>query len=425
MKQGLVRAVLLGAFIAALAGQAEETSTLVRHASIWIDGNESFTWYNGVVRGTGSAEDPFVIEGWLFDGEESGIGVANTDAFFVIRACRFARVSKYDAISFSRVSNGRIEKCTVEGTSAGRCIGLDASSDCAIDQCDLTNSAQPAVIALWSCARITVTGSVLRSVPRWSSWCGVALWGTTSSLVSRNAISDCGAAIALNRDADRAADSVGNTLDSNSLSGSDGADVSIDETSARNLFFHNNLSKVSSDTSGRANAWDNGSEGNYWGHAGWDGNGDGISDTSHSIGNGDSDRHPLMRPWRNEIVLLGVKYSGADEWVTLRNWGQSELSLEGWRLESVEGTTGALNRSFSFPTGCAVPRDGTVTVHCTAVPEGKAEEGIGTPSATLWEAWQEAPGAREALPDAGGVLRLLDAEGKTVDEVKYGWETGN
>jgi parallel beta-helix repeat protein len=213
--------VALAASFLTSAGLAEETPALVPHARIWIDGNDSFTKDNGVVAGKGTAADPFVIEGWLFEAGETGIGIANTDAFFVIRACRFTRISRFDPISFSGVRNGRVEDCVVDGT-AGRCICLSDSSNCSIVQCDLTNTAEAAVIALWGCTQISVTDNVLRSVPSWTSWCGVVLWGTASSSVSRNAITDCGSAVALNRDVERGIDSVGNRVDSNTMSNSEG-----------------------------------------------------------------------------------------------------------------------------------------------------------------------------------------------------------
>lgn len=430
MKRHLVRAVLLAAFITALAGQAQDASTPVRHAPISIRGNASFTAYNGVVRGTGTAEDPFVIEGWLFDGEESGIDVANTNAFFVIRDCRFDRTSKYDPISFTKVSNGRIERCTVEG-STGRCVNFDESSDCTIAQCDLTNTAEFAVIALWSCSRITVTENTLRSAPRWTSWCGIVLWGTEASLLTRNVIASCGNAVALNRYVDGATDAIGNTLAYNSLSESESADISIEEASVRNLFFCNNLASVASRAPSGANTWDNGVEGNYWGHGILDRNGDGIGDVSYSLENGDVDRHPLARPWRDTVVLAGVKSSSAEEWVTLRNWARSEVNLEGWGLEIVAAATGKTSASFSFPAGCVVPPNGTLIVHSAPALDGRTIDRLGTATAVLWGEWQTvsrpqtAHRGEERHSSEGGMLRLLDSRGQAVDEIECEWNIGS
>lgn len=433
MKRVLVWIVALAASFLTSAGLAEETPALVPHAPIWIDSNDSFTKDNGVVAGKGTTADPFVIEGWLFEAGAtvigSGMGIADTDAYFVIRHCRFISMFDSPAVSLSRVSNGRVEDCTVEGTRISQCILLNDSTDCTIVRCDLTNTAQPAVIALWGCTRITVTDNSIRSVRSWTSWCGIALWGTTSSHVSRNTITDCSTAIALNRDVDRGLDSTGNTVDSNTMSHSEGADISVEETSIGNLFFHNNFgsySGVSNVAPRGGNAWDNGSEGNRWGElGGWDPNGDGIDDVPYSIEGGDADRYPLMRPWRNGVVVLGVRLAGADERVTIRNWGQSGVCLDGWKLESMDTKTEAVLDSFPFAAGLTIPAGGTIVVHSGSASGGKADDGLGTASANLWSGWQQALQGKDVWNDIGGTVRLVDADGRVVDELEYGWWMGS
>ena len=54
-----------------LAGEAEALSA---HAPICIEGDEDFTSANGVTSGVGTAEDPYVIEGWIINASE-GHGV--------------------------------------------------------------------------------------------------------------------------------------------------------------------------------------------------------------------------------------------------------------------------------------------------------------------------------------------------------------
>ena len=432
MRVALVWIVVLAASFFTSSALAEEVPALVPHAPIWINGNDSFTKDNGVVGGNGAAADPFVIEGWLFEGGEtgigSGIGIANTDAFFVIRHCRFVSMFDSPAVSFSRVSNGRVEDCVVDGTRISQGILLNDSNDCAIARCDLTNTAQPAVIALWGCARITVADNRIRSSPSWTSWCGVALWGTTDSYVSRNTIADCGAAIALNRDVDRGIDSARNTVDSNTMSHSDGADVSVEETSTGNLFFHDNFGSGAGVTNAAPtgdNEWDTGSEGNFWGTLeGWDPNGDGINDGPHSIQGGDVDRYPLTKPWRGGVVVLGIKFTGADERVTVRNWEQSAVSLGGWRLESIDTNTKAVLDSFPFVAGLTIPTGGTIVVHSGSASRGKADDGVGTASVNLWSGWTSAAQGQDVWNDMGGIARLVDASGGTVDELEYGWWMG-
>ena len=64
--------------------------------------------------------------------------------------------------------------------------------------------------------------------------------------------------------------------------------------------YHNNF--VNNEKSALADSqptfWDNGTAGNYWGdYTGVDNDGDGIGDTSYSIGDGNTDIYPLMEPF--------------------------------------------------------------------------------------------------------------------------------
>jgi nitrous oxidase accessory protein NosD len=70
------------------------SSTLKRHAPILIDGPSAFTQANGVTSGSGTANDPFIIQGWSIDASTSdGIVIRNilnagqfvSPMYFVIR----------------------------------------------------------------------------------------------------------------------------------------------------------------------------------------------------------------------------------------------------------------------------------------------------------------------------------------------------
>jgi len=88
---------------------------------IYIYGDTQFTWENGVLRGTGTAEDPYVIEGWLIDtrGHDYGIYVDGTRAHFVIRNCQVRYPLEKAGIMLSNVRNGRIEGTAVFGGRVG------------------------------------------------------------------------------------------------------------------------------------------------------------------------------------------------------------------------------------------------------------------------------------------------------------------
>ncbi|MEM4658147.1 MAG: NosD domain-containing protein [Candidatus Methanosuratincola sp.] len=83
--------------------------------AILIQGNSGFTSTNGVVRGSGTSSDPYVIEGWSISANlSSGIAVIDTDAHFVIRDCVILGSNLYAGIYIQNASNGRIEGNTVE-----------------------------------------------------------------------------------------------------------------------------------------------------------------------------------------------------------------------------------------------------------------------------------------------------------------------
>ena len=60
----------------------------VSRATIFIEGDDNFTAANGVVAGSGTAEDPYVIENWAIDASGAhGIHIKNTTSYFVVRNC--------------------------------------------------------------------------------------------------------------------------------------------------------------------------------------------------------------------------------------------------------------------------------------------------------------------------------------------------
>jgi len=91
------------------------------HAPIYIYGDDAFTWENGVVGGSGTQDDPYVIEGWVIDtlGYDYGIYIDHTTAYFVIRNCQIRYPQERAGILLSAVKNGRIEGCSIYGGRVG------------------------------------------------------------------------------------------------------------------------------------------------------------------------------------------------------------------------------------------------------------------------------------------------------------------
>ncbi|GEM_PF-3247043 len=102
------------------ATRAPQERPLRPHAPIVIAGNRAFTAENGVVRGSGTAEDPYVIEGWRIDAPQApvGISIADTDAYAIVRRCE-VRNTQRAGIRLDRAANVTIENCRVTGSERG------------------------------------------------------------------------------------------------------------------------------------------------------------------------------------------------------------------------------------------------------------------------------------------------------------------
>lgn len=111
--------VLLAVMTLAVIGFAGGT-----HAPILILGNSDFTAANGVVGGTGTAADPYIISGWEITVPQNAkyaIKIENTSAHFVIRGVIIRGVAAADgaAISLGFVSAGKLEKCLISDSRNG------------------------------------------------------------------------------------------------------------------------------------------------------------------------------------------------------------------------------------------------------------------------------------------------------------------
>lgn len=103
-------------------------SGLTTHAPIVIEGDAAFTAANGVVAGTGSAADPYVLEGWDIDvAFPAGIEVRNTRAHFLIRNSAVHSGAGYPGLRLVNVWNGRIENVTFRDNAPG--IHIEESQD--------------------------------------------------------------------------------------------------------------------------------------------------------------------------------------------------------------------------------------------------------------------------------------------------------
>lgn len=97
----------------------------VPHPPIIINDNNGFNTLSGVRLGSGTASDPYVIEGWEMDSSNAnGITISNTDVYFairnvVVRSNSSSNLVGYIGIQLTRVANGRIEGSTLTTNNLG------------------------------------------------------------------------------------------------------------------------------------------------------------------------------------------------------------------------------------------------------------------------------------------------------------------
>jgi hypothetical protein len=232
------------------------------HGEIWIEGNSQFTAGNGVTGGSGTQDDPYIIEGW----ETPRIWIKETTAYFVIRNCRIYGMRGVD---FSTVQNGAIRDSILYDESGEHGWGMqldDGSYNCVIDHVTLDQYDWPFIVSSFL------------------------------SPCHNNQFSYCGSlnskwAFIVNNDCYE------NTVTYCNLTN---ATWGFCVYGSNNVFHHNNVKQMgwyAAIDSVCTNQWDDGKEGNYWqDYRGPDRNKDRIGDTPYKITTGNVDHYPLMYP---------------------------------------------------------------------------------------------------------------------------------
>jgi len=130
------------AFIFVLVGLIALSSAVFAEVRepILILGNFDLTEENGVVGGSGTDDDPYVIANWEITvpaGEQYGVRIENVTAPFVLRGVIINNAYEFDgaAIRIGYSEGGRLEGCSVANSLNG--IHLVSSIDITLDSCIL------------------------------------------------------------------------------------------------------------------------------------------------------------------------------------------------------------------------------------------------------------------------------------------------
>ncbi len=107
-------------------GKLLDDGILINRSPILIDSDLDFTSANGVISGSGTPSDPFIIENWKINASsDDGISIANTDLYFIIRNCWVVEgdddrtANWHNGILYTNMSNGSIFNCQFDNNSYG------------------------------------------------------------------------------------------------------------------------------------------------------------------------------------------------------------------------------------------------------------------------------------------------------------------
>jgi hypothetical protein len=254
-------AVLREHFLSALPPPPElPPFETVEHAPIHIWSEADYLDPSNDISGSGTEDDPFVIEGWeISGGVEDGIWVFESDSHLIIRDCFVHSIGYPSAgIYLFLTSEVVIENCYVEN-----CIGSE--------------------IAIGSCSSILVKDCVI--------WNDVYAYDSTNSRFEDNVIRNSRLMLQQCNDM---------TLHGNTLRDSVIASYFI--ACGGCLVYNNNFMNNGQNVyilESPAVVWDCGpvSGGNYWSdYNGVDSDGDGFGDTPYEVAPDYVDRYPLMLP---------------------------------------------------------------------------------------------------------------------------------
>ncbi len=148
--------VLLSAPSAAQGTESAVYATSATHAPISIDGDGDFNAANGVTVGTGTAADPYAIEGWDIGGAlGDGIAIRNTAAHLIIRGVNIHSSGNH-GIALYNAKNVRINNALVSDNQRG--IYALYSQNLTIRRATVSNS-----VADWGIRISSSSGVVLAS----------------------------------------------------------------------------------------------------------------------------------------------------------------------------------------------------------------------------------------------------------------------
>jgi len=166
------------------AGPRVVPDGLAPHAPIQIRSDADFTPANGVTGGTGTAADPYIIEGWEINASTAhGIEIRDTTAYFAIRnvSTHSGGPSHFGLYLFN-VSHGQVHNATSSGNWFG--LALDQSDNVSIAMSNFSANLQGGLNLRLS-SGVSVAASEVSS----NVGAGIFLYQVSGATVANNSVS--------------------------------------------------------------------------------------------------------------------------------------------------------------------------------------------------------------------------------------------
>ncbi|MBN1626505.1 MAG: right-handed parallel beta-helix repeat-containing protein [Deltaproteobacteria bacterium] len=170
--------------------------------TISIQSDDEFTAANGVVGGSGTESDPYVIEGWTIDAFSSdlnawpyikvGIAISSTTKYFVIDDCEVENADVYGSgIALTFLSNGTVQNCILTADYNG--ISLDGCSNVVISYNNIQNCTNGVTTGSCSSDGIMISNNTVTSC----TGIGIKFHYLTNSSATYNDVSSNSEGIAI------------------------------------------------------------------------------------------------------------------------------------------------------------------------------------------------------------------------------------
>lgn len=109
---------------------SREDGNYTPHDPIIIQSDDDFTTENGVTAGNGTADDPYIIEGWEINSpSDTAIVVTNTRSHFIVRNCLL--VSQLGTLIYN-ITFGTFDNIVYNGGGQGTWLQLEESANIAL-----------------------------------------------------------------------------------------------------------------------------------------------------------------------------------------------------------------------------------------------------------------------------------------------------